>query len=80
MRRKGVLAKLGWTSTRQRQQRQLRQNFAGAGLPSERAPNMPRDDLFRELLEASLLIHSSHPKACMVLLHEALKLKGGEKS
>jgi len=66
MRRKGVLAKLGWTSTRQRQQRQQKdtQNFAGVGLPSESLT-------VKELLLASLKLIEEHPKIVKILLEKA---------
>ena len=57
LRRKGVLAKLGWTSTRQRQQKDT-QNFA-------------ESLTVKELLQASLKLIEEHPKIVKILLEKA---------
>ena len=73
MRRKGVLAKLGWTSTRQRKLSTLkqgnklpdRQNFA------EREEGEASDLNVKELLLASLKLIEEHPKIAKILIKKA---------
>jgi len=66
MRRKGVLAKLGWTSTRQRKLSTLKQ---GDKLPDTQ--NFAESLTVKELLEASLKLIEEHPRIVKILLEKA---------
>jgi len=76
MRRKGVLAKLGWTSVRQRQLSALKRG--------DKLPLLPNDyngekggtsDLnVKELLEASLKLIEEHPRIVKILLEKASEM------
>ena len=66
LKRKGILDKVGWISTRQRQQKD-RQNFAGVGLPSESLT-------VKELLQASLKLIEEHPRIVKLLLEKASEI------
>jgi len=73
MRRKGVLAKLGWTSTRQRKLSALKQGDKLPSLPNDyNGEKGKASDLnVKELLLASLKLIEEHPKIVKILLEKA---------